>query len=157
MIGFVRAPDTYTWNSANNIPINYSKSSVRDWLAGCFYQARFSEADQNGTQMAYYHNPWDGNAVQSSAYLTWDLNNPGIPATDLIDQVRQVKYIIRRSTSTPNRMYFDIYTKLPSEQSWTELKTGLWAAGPVALHLAIVGKSFPNGSIVQDISIQPWS
>ena len=157
MIGFVRAPDTYTWNSANSIPINYSRSGSREWLAGCFYQARFSEADQNGTQMAYYHNPWDGNVVQSSAYLTWDLNNPGIPATDLIDQVRQVKYIIRRSTSAPNRMYFDIYTKLPLEQSWTTLKTGLWAAGPVALHLAIVGKSFPNGSIVQDISIQPWS
>jgi hypothetical protein len=150
MIGFVRASDTYTWNSASSIPINNSKSSAREWLAGCFYQARFSEAATTGAEMAYYNNSYDTSVVRSTSYLILDA---GIFTQTLKDQVRQVKYVITRPLQ--NRMYFDIYTKLPSEQSWTTLKTGLQANTPQALHLGIVGKSFPNGSIVQDISIQP--
>ena len=152
MIGFLRQHSTYLFGTGTNIPINQTLSNSREWMAGVFYQTRFSNPAATGAQMAFYSNRTGPSGVERSvdSYLTLD---SGISSQVLKDQVRQVKYII--TLGIAGKMNFDIYTKLPTEQSWTTLVTGLYHTTKQNLHLAIVGQTYPNGSIVQDVSIQP--
>jgi hypothetical protein len=151
MIGFLRQNSTYLFGQGKNIPINQTLSHAREWMAGVFYQTRFSNPAATGAQMAFFNDRiGSGDAGKSSSFLTLD---PGISSQVLKDQVRQVKYII--TLGIAGKMFFDIYTKLPTEQSWTTLVTGLYHTTKQNLHLAIVGQTYPNGSIVQDVSIQP--
>ena len=153
-IGFLRASDNYTFGWATNrIPVNTDKNTSYEWLGGVFYQTRFSDTAATGAEMAYYNQDAAGSGrQQSSSFLSLE---PTVSSQILKDRVRQVRYTI---TKNANRIQFTIDTKLPEESSWTSLAgsgVNMRALGVGPLHLAIVGQTFPNGSIVQDITVTP--